>query len=116
VFSANTILTSELTEFASESDLPVQDACVARETTKPNRDGLIWDRLTEPMSDEHADRLLDIHCDVREAGEIAANANVETLVLTHLLPYRDTDVMVEQAKSTFDGEVIVAQDGLQFSL
>ncbi|WP_435360546.1 MBL fold metallo-hydrolase [Haloarchaeobius sp. DFWS5] len=118
VFSADTTPEAGIADFAANADLLVQDACVARETVDPNpdHDGLVWDRLTEPMSDEAAAGLSETHCTPREAGEIAAEAGVDTLVLTHLLPYRDTDAMAEQAKSAFDGQVVVAEDGLRFSL
>ncbi|EMA45292.1 MBL fold metallo-hydrolase [Halococcus saccharolyticus] len=117
VFSADTTPIGSLPEFAADADVLLQDACVARETTPPGeRQGLVWDRLTEPMSDAQADRLSRTHCSPAEAGEIAAEAGVEMLVLTHLLPYRDTDAMVADAESTFGGEVVVAEDGSTFSV
>lgn len=117
VFSADTTPISSLSEFAAGADVLLQDACVARETTPPrDQQGLVWERLTEPMSDAQADRLSRTHCSPTEAGEIAAEAGVETLVLTHLLPYRDTDAMVEEAASAFGGEIVVAEDGSTFSV
>lgn len=57
-----------------------------------------------------------VHCSPAEAGEIAQAAGVQTLVLTHLMPYRDLDAMQRKAESTFDGEVIVAEDRLALSV
>lgn len=55
------------------------------------------------------------HCSAENAGEIADDAGVETLVLTHIMPYRDLDTMRGDAEAVFDGEVLVAEDGLTLS-
>jgi len=56
------------------------------------------------------------HCNATDAGEIAQDAGVQTLVLTHFMPYRDIESMQRDAESVFDGDVIVAEDGLTISL
>ena len=56
--------------------------------------------------------LLDDAGDPVEASEIAAAAGVDHLVLTHLLPYRDTAAIHDRASTVFEGEVTVAEDGL----
>ena len=117
VFSGDTTPISTLSGFASDADVLVQDACVAREVTPPtDRTGLIWEHSTKPLSDAHAERLSETHCTPAEAGQIAADAGVGTLVLTHLLPYRDTEAMVEEATTAFDGEIVVAEDGMTLSV
>lgn len=60
--------------------------------------------------------MTNIHASPRQAAEVAADAGVDTLVLTHLNPYRDPAAMRANAAEVFDGEVRVAEDGLSFSL
>lgn len=116
VFTADTTPMDGLAEFAAGADLLLADACVARETATPPERGLVWDRLTDRMGDEQAAGLRRTHCTPAEAGALAAAADVETLALTHHLPYRDMDAMVEEARSEFDGRVVAAADGMRFRL
>lgn len=116
VFSADTRKSPELAAFASDADLLVQDACIGPPDDEPTAEGLLWERLTEPLPEWRREALLETHCDASQAGEIAADANANTLVLTHLLPYRDTEAMRRDAERTFDGEVIVGEDGLTVSI
>ncbi len=48
------------------------------------------------------------HLSSRQAGEIAADAEVKQLILTHLWPGSDPDVHVAEAATTFDGAIEVA--------
>jgi ribonuclease BN (tRNA processing enzyme) len=116
VFSADSRKIPEIAEFASDADVLVQDACLGPVDEEYRSDGFVWDRLTEPYPQEQWDRLHETHCTAREAGEIAAEAGVDTLVLTHLLPYRDLRQMEEAAADVFEGEVIVGYDNLSLSL
>ncbi len=56
--------------------------------------------------------LLDSHTPLDEVGSVAAEANVKTLVLSHLVPSDgiDDDVWRDGAKAHFKGEVIVGRD------
>lgn len=49
------------------------------------------------------------------AAKLAREANVQTLVLTHLPHFGDHRDLVKRAKEVFDGEVILAKAGLSFS-
>jgi ribonuclease BN (tRNA processing enzyme) len=110
VFSGDTAFTPDLVEFASKADVLIQDACIGPVRDDPPTEGVIWDRLTEPYPEERLDVLRQTHCSATQAGQIAADANVDHLVLTHLLPYRDTKAMREQAEAEFDGRVTIAED------
>ncbi len=61
--------------------------------------------------------LLDSHTPVEEAGRIAAEAKVRTLVLSHFVPGEGTAVpdsaWLEGARKHFSGEVIVGRDLLE---
>lgn len=113
VVSGDTRHVDDLADFAAGADVLVQDACAFAEAVSDPDEPVVWERLTEPLSDEHLETLRRTHCTPGEAGEIAAEAGVDTLVLTHLLPYRDTAALRGAAAETFDGRVLVAEDGLE---
>lgn len=52
------------------------------------------------------------HTPVRDAARIAREAGVAKLVLTHLLPEERPDDLAREATAEYDGEVIVARDGM----
>ncbi len=53
-----------------------------------------------------------IHLTAREAGEMAARAGCGRLVLTHIRPHLDRDLSREEAAGSFDGDLMVAIEGL----
>jgi ribonuclease Z len=53
------------------------------------------------------------HSGAAEAGEVAAKAGASTLVLTHYPVDADLDDLLAQAKSTFSGDVVIAEDLMQ---
>ena len=53
-----------------------------------------------------------IHMTAREAGEAAARTGAGRLMLTHIRPYLDRDRSREEATGAFDGEVLLAAEGL----
>ena len=56
------------------------------------------------------------HSTAFEAGQIARDAGVETLVLTHLMPDERDDELVADARRAFDGTIVVASDGLSLEV
>jgi ribonuclease BN (tRNA processing enzyme) len=54
------------------------------------------------------------HMNSIEAATIAQDASVKKLILTHLPHFGDNSQLVEEAKSVFGGEVILAKKGLIF--
>jgi ribonuclease BN (tRNA processing enzyme) len=52
------------------------------------------------------------HSTPEEAGQLASEAGARRLVLTHLDPEEDPEQARELARTTFDGEVLVAREGL----
>lgn len=117
VFSSDTSKIPELKEFARGADVLVQDAAIGPydEDSVPE-DELVWDQYRTDNTPYSSDVVYENHCTAVDAGEIASDADVETLVLTHLLPYRDTEEMQERAEASFDGTVIVAEDGLKIDI
>ena len=56
------------------------------------------------------------HMNPRQAGELAAMCGSDKLVLTHINPGIDPEDLIAHAKNQFDGEVIVAEDGMVISI
>ncbi|MUK90105.1 MBL fold metallo-hydrolase [Ornithinibacillus sp. L9] len=52
------------------------------------------------------------HMTSKEGGMIAAKANVDELVLSHLPQYRDTRDLVHEAGEQFTGKIRLAEEGL----
>jgi len=68
------------------------------------------------FADEDAGRARETgHATAREAGEVAARAGADELVLTHISPRYsgDASVLVAEAREAFDGSVVLARDGLE---
>ncbi|MCZ3385579.1 MAG: MBL fold metallo-hydrolase [Actinomycetia bacterium] len=58
----------------------------------------------------------DLHLTGRQAGELARDAGVGRLVITHVPPWHDPDVARAEAESVFDGRVDLATPGSTFDL
>jgi ribonuclease BN (tRNA processing enzyme) len=93
-YSADTGPTEELVRLAEGSSLLIAEAS--------------WqeDGLPRPP----------IHMTAGEAGEAAAKSGVGRVMLTHLRPYLDRDRSREEASGPFDGEVLVAEEGLRVAV
>ena len=112
VVSGDTRRIEALATFAEGADLLVQDGGIAPVDEDATPDGILDERFTTPLSADRVAKHEGNHCDPEDAGWIADRAGVDTLVLTHLLPFRDTEATAAQASAVFDGEVVVAADGL----
>jgi ribonuclease BN (tRNA processing enzyme) len=58
----------------------------------------------------------DLHLTGRQAGEHAARADVERLIVTHVPPWVSRDVAAEDAASAFDGPIELAHPMKVFSI
>jgi ribonuclease BN (tRNA processing enzyme) len=61
-------------------------------------------------------RELPFHMTARQAGEFATRAGARKLVLTHIEPILDKQISLAQAKEAFDGEIVLAESGLQLEV
>jgi ribonuclease Z len=50
------------------------------------------------------------HSSAAEAGEEAAKAEVETLVLIHYPPEADAETLAKEAGEVFEGDILLAED------
>ena len=115
VVSGDTRRIEALATFAEGADLLIQDCGVAPVDPDAPPDGVVDERFTTPLDAARREEHRRNHCDPEDAGWIARRAGVDTLVLTHLLPFRDPDATASAAGAVFDGEVVVASDGLTLS-
>lgn len=102
VVSGDTAPTPNIESLATNADLLVQDACLAKTA--------IYRDTKDPELQKIWDNLQKEHCSPAQAGDIATKANVKKLVLTHFLPNIIPEEAYTEAKETFHGEVIVGED------
>lgn len=114
VYSGDTRPVDGMADFACGADVLIHDSTLAPYAGETPDDEVVWEQFTE-IDQEFYDHLAEIHSTPEQAGSVAAAAGVETLVLTHLLPYRDEQAMKDAASDVFDGRVLVASDGLTVS-
>ncbi len=62
------------------------------------------------------DSPIEGHSTLSQAAEIAKEAGVKTLVLTHIKPENDTTDLDQKAAKIFDGTVFVARDGMRVTI
>jgi len=55
-----------------------------------------------------------MHLSGKEAGRIAREAGVKTLVLVHIQPWTDPEDVLAAARTEFDGEIILGKAGATF--
>ena len=72
--------------------------------------------LCEASYLSHDENPRDIHLTGTEAGEHAARAGVDRLLLTHLVPWGDAVRSLAEADEVFDGEITVATIGAVFEI
>jgi ribonuclease BN (tRNA processing enzyme) len=72
--------------------------------------------LAEASWTDDPSRPPNLHMSGRQAGELAAKAGVNRLVLTHLQPWTDRDAVLAEARVTFDGEVTLAAPGATYDI
>ena len=77
-------------------------------------------RMSEGMSESSRQGLFNgvrgTHSPAESAGQIARDAGVGTLVLTHIMPLERDWELVEEARREFDGTIVIASDGLSLEI
>jgi ribonuclease Z len=97
VVSGDTRPTPNLVKFAKGADILVLEAYLPEHFLKVD-------------TPEVAARLSRYHTSAEEAGQIAAEAGVKTLVLTHLIPAGAAETFRERAGKAFKGKIVVGDD------
>ncbi|SDJ08055.1 MBL fold metallo-hydrolase [Alteribacillus bidgolensis] len=102
VISGDTAPVDSIVQLAKDADILIQDAAIASSVAN--------NKNSDPNILKIWDILKKEHCTPQQAGEIAQEAGVKRLVLTHLLPNTDEEEAYQEASKHFDGEVIVGED------
>jgi len=97
VVSGDTRPTPNLVKFAKGADVLVLEAYLPEHFLKVD-------------TPEVAARLMRYHTSAEEAGQLAAEAGVKTLVLTHLIPAGAAETFRERAAKAFKGRIVVGDD------
>jgi ribonuclease BN (tRNA processing enzyme) len=114
VYSSDTKEVSEMDDFARGADILLHDSTLSPYSGETSNDQIVWNQFTE-ISDDFCEHLSKIHSTPEQAAAVASAAGVGTLVLTHILPYRDEKAMSELASNKFDGRIHIGMDGLRIS-
>jgi ribonuclease Z len=97
VVSGDTRPTPNLVKFAKGVDVLVLEAYLPEHFLKVD-------------TPEVAARLSHYHTSAEEAGQIAAEAGVKTLVLTHLIPAGAAETFRQRAAKAFQGKIVIGDD------
>jgi len=117
VVSGDTKKSASVVAHAKGADLLIHEALAAEFTGRAIEGAkrLGMTRLAKLAGD-----IPGYHTTPREAGEVAAEAGVAHLVLTHLVPAPSNFILRRAFKNgageAFGGEVTVGEDGMRFAL
>lgn len=70
--------------------------------------------LTEASWTHAADRPADLHLSGAQAGELAADAGVERVLVTHIPPWADAEAIMTEVKTAYPGEAIRVERGATY--
>ena len=115
VVSGDTKKSAALQEAAKDCDLLIHEAVNKQIMTGVMR-GM---QQSNPRQAKMIEELMDYHTDTTEIAEIARDAGVKKVVLTHLVPsIPPTDAaekrFVTGMDAIYGGEILVARDGMKF--
>lgn len=108
VFSGDTSRSETLIELAKGADILVHEIL--------NMDAIdATVNRTDPGNEALKRHIIEAHTPMREVGEVATEAGVAKLVLSHFVPsdipaYDRPEIWLDGVRETFDGEIIVGED------
>jgi ribonuclease BN (tRNA processing enzyme) len=90
VYTADTAFFDDLVPFCAEADLLLAEAT---------------------LQDKDKDLETSGHMTARTAATLAQRANAKTLLLTHIWPEYDRSVSLNEARTCFEGQILMAERG-----
>lgn len=118
VFTGDTGMTDAVTKLAKGADVLVAE-CLALDEIRARRQKTgTWQAMTKEQQDGWYHHMQKEHITPEQAGELARDAGVGTLVLTHIssggVPGDDYIRYAQDAARHFKGLILVAHDGMKF--
>lgn len=117
VLSGDTKKSASVVKHATGADILIHEA-LQPELIKRSSEiakGMGRERLSHLAND-----IIDYHTTVVEAAEVARDAKVPHLVLSHMVPgptnWFTERVFLEGTSDVYDGEITVGEDGMRFTL
>jgi ribonuclease BN (tRNA processing enzyme) len=69
--------------------------------------------IAEASLQESSKEMAELHMSAQEAGQMAFQAQVSQLALTHIVPGLDPKVSIEQAAREYRGDILATSDNLR---
>jgi len=117
VFTGDTGASDALTQLAKDADILVSEVVSVEDIKEARiRDGR-WQAMSTKEQQEFIRHMVEEHITPEQIGKMAARANVKTVILSHLAQRPDSDdytAWAEEVKKHFSGQVLVAQDLMEF--
>ena len=117
VISGDTRKSEQVIRHARGADLLIHEAMNKHMVS---RVAGVFEQLGRPKNARHMRNVMAYHTDTIEAAQGAQEAGVDSLVLTHIIPPLPNAIskwMFRRGMSDhFDGEIIIAEDGMRFYL
>lgn len=117
VFTGDTGPSDAVTEFAKDADLLVTETCSCEDRMQAMKKDGRWQAMTPAEQAGSMRQATQGHMTLDDIGKMAARANVKTVVLSHLTQRFGSDdytPWAEEVKKQFSGQVLVAEDLMEF--
>jgi ribonuclease BN (tRNA processing enzyme) len=114
VFTGDTGPSDALTELAKGADLLVAGTEQFKNRMHQMTNDGRWQVMTPDEQAGIRQQAAQAHMEPEAVGKMAARANVKTVVLTHLGRYPDYTPLAEEVKKHFSGQVLIANDLMEF--
>jgi ribonuclease BN (tRNA processing enzyme) len=116
VFTGDTGASAAVTELAKGADLLVSETSSCQSRMQEMAEDGRWQAMTAAEQAGIMRQMTQGHMTLDEIGKMAASANVKTVVLSHLTHKRGGDYMpwAEEVKKHFSGQVLIAEDLMEF--
>jgi ribonuclease BN (tRNA processing enzyme) len=118
LFTGDTGPSEAVTELAKGADVLVTEVTSIEDVIDVLKRTGAWQAKTEDEQKGWIRHMEEEHLSPKDVGEMARKAGVKTVVMTHLgpsvRPNDDYQRLADEAKKYFSGEVVVANDLMQF--
>jgi ribonuclease BN (tRNA processing enzyme) len=119
VFTGDTGPSGQLADFAKGATILVSEALAIDEIKGRMQRAGQWQKLSETEKAGWEMHMSQEHITPEQAGKLATDAGVKTLVLSHLsasgIDNDDYARFVERAATTFSGKIVAAKDLMEFN-